>query len=494
MRGLLGTRAVLIHLGGGDRRAIECNGATIAPLVALGIVDLFIAIGTGVLIGVCSINLFDLNGAWAGVAWCAGAAYGLITALVNRALMHSMFESYGMKQLNKLRARRAVPKLPGAAGRLLALRILIAIFLGAFIMVPVKLSLTQADQVAEIANEQNRRNLPLAKAALDSTNGTIDHLSQRNNAARRSIEGLIFEKSTIETAQLGSDALSIPAELAGRVRPEIPALAGRAAALARQEREQKAARDGELQLVRRLDQDISVLARQGRREAAAAADRRRTAAQQRASALARQIAITAGETADVRERLKVLGAAVELQLDQFQGQLTDDQARLDLIEKTRQQLIEHRVQASPGYQQVSSGFIGRIESLRRQWNSSPAARLAIAGLIALIAVLDLVPLLMKSATRLPAYALRIASDSQRAFAKEAAATVSADIQFVRLLNQLDAELDTIHKIQHQRSTERYRNYPPMAWIRLTAAFALFQRETLAEPEAVQRQSAIKQAA
>jgi hypothetical protein len=303
----------------------------------------------------------------------------------------------------------------------------------------------------------------------------MDDLSKRIDAARLPISALIFEKAMIETAELAGDVPSVPAELAPHVRPEIFALAKKVETLNREEQKLKTDRDEELKLVRRLEQNIIAFTRQGRRQAAAAAVRQRNAAQQRADAFSRQIATAANDIADGRARLKVYGTEVALRLGRLQQESNENQAHLDSIEKVHDQLISERVRSSPGYQRVSSGFIGSIESLGRLWKSSATARAAMIGIVLLIAVLDLMPLLMKAATKLPAYALRIATDSQRAFAHEAAATLSSDIQFMRLMNQIETELDDIRKVEHDRSSDWYRNYPPMIWVRLTAALSLFRK-------------------
>jgi Domain of unknown function (DUF4407) len=475
MRLFLGVRNMLLCVGGGDARALDYGGATVTSLTALGLVNLLVSFGSSTLIAISCISFFGFSPAWTAGLWIAAIGIGLVIALMNMALMHGMFESYGTKQLSIVPARHEIPQLPVSQSKLLALRLLIATAIGAFLMVPVKLTLTQADQAAEIANEQNRRNLPYAKAARESADKTIDDLWKRVDALRLPIAALIFEKSMIETARLGGETAAVPAEFTAHIRGDIVALAKKAEALSRQHEEQNAAHDEEMKLVRHLDQNISVLTRQRRQRDAAAIARQRNAAQQRANTLARQIAATTGDIDDVRARLDIQLAAVQLQLDQFQNEAKDNKVRRDAAEKARDQLIAERTQSTPGYQLVSSGFIGRIESLGRLWNSSPTARVAMLGIVALIAVLDLMPLLMKAAIKLPAYALRIASEGQRAFTNEAAATLSSDIQLMRLVSQVEAELDGIRKIKHQRLSDWYRNYPPLTWIRLVSMVNLLRR-------------------
>src|SRR4051812_42831015 len=92
-----------IHCAGGDSRAFEQRHANVAPLVALGMVNVCVSVGSAALLDYSVRTFFSLEGAAATAALAGAATFGLIAMLVNSALFHGQFQAFGVRQLSSLR-------------------------------------------------------------------------------------------------------------------------------------------------------------------------------------------------------------------------------------------------------------------------------------------------------------------------------------------------------------------------------------------------------
>lgn len=459
---------LLVHLGGGGARAFV-DGAAVASLATLGAVNIGMSLVSGMVLGTGIVAYTTFDGIWAGgIAFCA-ATYGVVVAAINAALFHAQFESFGMRQLAKIGARAKVETLRLSAGTAMMLRIALMLLFALTVAVPLKLALTKADMQTEVANEQARLNQPQAKRIRESVDRTMEATAKSIQAGQQKVAVLTFEKSAIEMAKLGDSIPAVPAELAGRVRPEITALAGKLGEMNAQHKKLIADRADELALARRHDRDARRLRSRGQDEAAASSERKRLAAQSRANILTKDITTVSAAIAPLTEQLDLQRADILVRLGQLEQGIKDDQTRLGDLQTSSDNIVTQRVQASETYRQVSSGLIGHIESLHRLISKSVSAFVAFVAIILMIAGLDLLPLLAKTAFRLPAYSVQVAGEAHEGFVRQAEAAMAADMRLLTALEKLEASTDMMRKAQHRRHSDWHRQHAPLWMVIATSA-------------------------